>query len=108
MAHFTCQAIGIPIPKISWYFNGAPVEKSFTIKYIISEMSFTHATRSSTLTIMNVDQSDIGTYTCDAVNFVDAANSSGVLTVDCKFCVLKLHCELIFYARALLCVLFFV
>ena len=86
-ATFTCQSAGIPIPKISWYFNGAPVEKSFTIKYMISEVSLNHATKTSTLTIMNVESSDIGIYTCYAVNFVNTVNSSGVLTVDGKFCI---------------------
>ena len=59
---------------------------SNTVKYMISEMSLNHATKSSTLAVMNVESSDIGTYTCDAVNVVTASNSSGVLTVNGKCC----------------------
>jgi len=85
-AYFTCQSTGQPIPKITWYFHGAPVEISNIVKYMISEMSLNHATISSTLTIIAVESTDIGTYTCDAVNVVATRNSSGMLTVDGKCC----------------------
>jgi len=86
-AYFTCQSTGQPIPKISWYFHDAPVEISNTVKYMISEMSLNHATKSSTLTIIAVESSDIGTYTCDAVNIVATRNSSGTLNINGMCCL---------------------
>jgi len=83
-ALFTFQATGTPIPNISWYFNGAPVEEMKQNKYIISEISFNPTTKNSTLKIINVELFDIGTYTCDAANPVNSRVSSGVLTVNGK------------------------
>ena len=81
-ASFTCQATGEPVPTISWYFNGAPVDEANTMKYTISMMSLNTTTINSTLTIMNVQSSDVGTYTCNATNVVSTDTSSGVLTVN--------------------------
>lgn len=83
-ALFTCQATGTPAPKISWYFNGAPVDKANPMKYMISEMSFNPITTSTMLTVINAEVSDIGTYTCSATNIVSSYTSSGVLTVNGK------------------------
>jgi len=85
-ALFTCQATGNPIPNISWYFNGVPVKKDNATKYniMISEMSLNSIAKSSTLTIMNVQSPDIGTYTCEAINFASTDTSSGVLTIKGK------------------------
>ena len=82
IASFTCQATGNPLPTITWYFNGAPVDEANTMKYTISMMSLNTTTISSTLTIMNVQSSDVGTYTCNATNVVSSDNSSGLLTVN--------------------------
>ena len=81
-ASSTCQATGEPLPTINWYFNGAPVDEANTMKYTISMMSLNTTTISSTLTIMNVQSSDVGTYTCNATNVVSSDTSSGVLTVN--------------------------
>ena len=75
-ASFTCQATGEPVPTISWYFNGAPVDEANTMSVNTS------TTISSTLTIMSVESSDVGTYTCNATNVVSSDTSSGVLTVN--------------------------
>ena len=83
-AFFTCQATGTPIPKISWYFNGVPVEKTNTVKYLISELSLNPTTKNSTLKILDADSSDIGTYTCNASNILSSDTSSGMLAVDGK------------------------
>ena len=82
IASFTCQATGEAIPTIIWYFIGALVDEHNTMKYTISMMSLNTTTNSSTLTIMNVQSSDVGTYTCDATNVVSNDTSSGVLTVN--------------------------
>jgi len=81
-ASFTCQATGEPVPTINWYFNGVPVKETNTIKYTISMMSFNTTTICNTLTIMNVESSDVGTYTCNATNVISTDISSGVLTVN--------------------------
>jgi len=79
---FTCQATGESVPAISWYFNSVPVNETNTMKYIISMLSLNTTTINNTLTIMNVESSDVGTYTCNATNVVSSDTSSGVLTVN--------------------------
>jgi len=91
-AFFTCQATGAPIPKISWYFNGAPLETTNTVKYMISEMSLNPATKNNTLKIIDVDSSDIGKYTCNATNVVSSDTSSGILAVSGEFVSQLLKC----------------
>ena len=81
-ASFTCQVTSEPVPTITWYFNGAPVNETNTMKYTISMMSLNTTTINNTLIIMNVQSSDVGTYTCNATNVVSSDTSSGVLTVN--------------------------
>ena len=85
IASFTCQATGEPVPTISWYFNDAPVYVTRTMKYTTSIMSLNSTTISNTLTIMSVESSDVGTYTCNATNPVSSDTSSGILTVNGEF-----------------------
>ena len=88
---FTCQAIGEPVPNISWYFNGALVQNN-TIKYMISsELELCNAAINSTLTISNMDISDIGIYTCNATNVVSTDTSSGTLTSNGKLHIVNIH-----------------
>ena len=77
---FTCQATGEPVPTISWYFNGTLLTDGAT--HTISETSVNITTINSTLTIMSVESSDVGTYTCNATNVVSSDTSSGVLTIN--------------------------
>ena len=79
-ASFTCQATGEPVPTISWYFNSALLVNG--ARHTISETSVNTTTINSTLTIMSVESSDVGTYTCDATNVISSDTSSGVLTVN--------------------------
>ena len=79
-AFFTCQATGEPVPTISWYFNGTLLAYGAT--HTISETSVNTTTINSILTIMSVQSSDVGTYTCNATNVVSSDTSSGVLTVN--------------------------
>ena len=79
-ASFTCQSAGRPVPTISWYYNGALLVNG--TEYMISEMSLDTTTISNALTIMSVESSDVGTYTCNATNVVFSDTSSGVLTVN--------------------------
>ena len=89
---FNCQATGEPVPTISWYFNGVPVNVTNTMKYTTSMMSLNTTTISNTLTIMSVQSSDVGTYTCNATNVVSSDTSSGILTVNGKFLTLVFQC----------------
>ena len=79
-AFFTCQVTGEPIPNIIWYFNDVPIIN--VNKYDISQSPINATTLSSILMIMNVQSSDVGTYTCNATNVVSSDTSSGVLTVN--------------------------
>ena len=79
---FTCQATGEPVATISWYFNDVLVDLANTTKYTVSVSSLNVTTNSSTLTIMSVQSSDVGTYTCNATNVVSSDTSSGILTVN--------------------------
>ena len=80
---FVCQATGEPVPTISWYFNGAPVNNDTDVnKYNIMEMEVNTTTINTTLTVINVESSDVGTYTCNATNVISSDTSSGVLTVN--------------------------
>ena len=88
-ASLTCQATGEPVPTISWYFNGALLADGAT--HTISETSVNTTTINSTLTIMSVESSDVGTYTCNATNVVSSDTSSGVLTVNGELLILVLH-----------------
>ena len=80
---FSCEAIGEPVPNISWYFNGKLIDVSNASKYIISNSS-NGTMIISLLTIMNTQSSDVGRYTCFAENFIGNDRSSGVLTVNGK------------------------
>ena len=81
-ASFTCQATGEPVPIISWYFNSALLANG--TKYTVLEASINSnpVTVSSTLTIVSVKSSDVGTYTCNATNVASTDTSFGVLTVN--------------------------
>ena len=80
---FSCQAIGEPVPNISWYFNSVIINVSNASKYIISDSS-NGTMVISLLTIINTQSSDVGKYTCFAENIIGSEQSSGVLTVNSK------------------------
>ena len=81
---FSCQAIGEPVPIINWYFNGVMMNISDTNKYNMSSL-MNGTTVTSSLTVMNTQSSDVGTYTCSAKNIIGNNQSSGVLTVNGKY-----------------------
>jgi len=59
------------------------VDSTNTAKYQITSSSVNSTTTGSTLVIMNVEPSDVGTYTCNAVNAISNSDVSfGVLTVN--------------------------
>ena len=86
-AAFLCHATGIPIPSVQWSFNGVQLQTS-PDKYIVSSsIQMDKNSIVNTLIIFNIQSSDVGTYTCNASNFVDFDVSSGVLTVNGQYCM---------------------
>ena len=83
---FHCEATGEPVPIIEWYFNDEMINVS-DASYNVSE-SLNGTVIQSLLSIENVQSFDVGTYTCNAENFIGIDRSSGILTV---------NGELIFY-----------
>ena len=84
---FVCQAIGVPVPYIRWYFNGDMVNLSDSSKYNSSSMYLNESIIESTLNIINAESSDIGRYTCEANNIIGNISSSGLLIVNGMFCI---------------------
>ena len=83
---FLCQAVGEPVPDISWYFNGVMINVSDnSSKYMIMSRSLNITTTENTLTVYNVTSSDVGTYTCNSSNIIGSVTSSGILTVTGKY-----------------------
>ena len=83
---FLCQAVGEPVPDISWYFSDVIINVSDnSSKYMIMSRSLNITTTENTLTVYNVTSSDVGTYTCNSSNIIGNATSSGILTVTSKF-----------------------
>ena len=89
-ASFSCQADGEPLPSISWYFNGAPLNESNTAKYMITGRQMLNYS-TDTLTILSVESSDVGTYTCNATNLISSDTSSGILTINGELLLLMLY-----------------
>ena len=79
---FVCQAIGVPVPYIGWYFNGVMVNFSDGSKYYKSSIYLNESIIESTLNILNPEASDVGVYTCEAENIIGTNQSSGVLTIN--------------------------
>ena len=89
IASFTCQADGEPLPIISWYFNDALLDQAKTSKHTFTDRQLETSVQ-NILRIMNVNSSDVGTYTCNATNVVSTDSSSGVLTVNGELLFVKL------------------
>ena len=85
---FLCQAVGEPVPYISWYFNDVMINVSDnSSKYMIVSRSLNITTTENTLTVYNVTSSDVGTYTCNASNFIRSVTSSGIFTVTSEYSI---------------------
>ena len=77
IVNFTCQAIGEPVPIISWYFSGVMIDVSDTSKYRIESRSINTTTAENTLTVYNATETDVGAYTCNATNFIGSDSTHG-------------------------------
>ena len=82
---FFCQAVGEPVPDISWFFNDIMINVSDnSSKYITMSRSLNITTTENTLTVYNVTSADVGTYTCNASTIIGSISDSGILTVTSK------------------------
>ena len=85
---FNCQAIGEPLPHITWQFNDIMINVSDATKYTVSD-TLNETVVISSFTIINTQSSDVGTYTCFAENIIGSDRRSAVLTINgkwaCKF-----------------------
>ena len=82
LANFSCQAVGEPVPDISWFFNGVIINVSDnSSKYMIVSRSLNITTTENTLTVYNVTSSDVGVYTCTATNIIGSDTSNNGMYV---------------------------
>ena len=87
---FLCQAVGEPVPDISWYFNGVMINVSDnSSKYMIMSRSLNITTTNNTLTVYNVTSSDVGVYTCNATNIIGSDTNNGEKYIYLHACYLK-------------------
>ena len=95
-----CNAEGLPLPNITWFKNGSPVEETETV--VIRETKG-NRNRNSTLTLYGVDHTADGRYYCTASNFlfVFFINTSPVtsIVVHCEFSVTN-NCQCIALNRS--------
>ena len=66
-ASFTCTVDSYPPSTITWLHNGAEVQAA-SPRVTISTVQVDNRTQESTLTGLNTNAEDTGTYTCSAVN----------------------------------------
>ena len=85
---FRCEAVGEPVPTISWKINCEELNDS---KYNIST-SVNGSSVVSSLAIQNAQSSDVGIYTCNANNVIHK-NEFAILTANSKYlCCMYLFC----------------
>ncbi|XP_075221688.1 proteoglycan-like sulfated glycoprotein papilin isoform X2 [Lycorma delicatula] len=100
-----CDVDGYPVPHVTWYKDGKPIEISEKV----------HITESSRLMIIQANSSDSGMYRCHASNAYSSADSSVSISVEgvyvhpnctdnpffanCNLIVKAQYCTHIYYAR---------
>ena len=75
-ATLSCNAIGNPVPTISWTKDGSVITRSSRINFSADKRQ---------LTVTNMSRADSGEYLCVAKNSLGSDTSSGIkLDVQCK------------------------
>lgn len=69
------RVTGSPRPDIKWFKDGRQIYADSRVKLSVEELSSTYS-----LTIHDVNENDLGTYTVEAFNIVGRETSNGVLT----------------------------
>lgn len=72
MATFTCEASGYPVPEIKWFMKDKEVERLDIRVKVITKIG---------LQINEVEETDSGTVTCMAENFLGKVNATAELNV---------------------------
>ena len=80
-ATFECLVRSTRRPHITWHFKNKTLNNYDQSKYIISSPL---SSLRSTLIILDVKSSDVGTYICNATNAAGSATSAGNLAVHSK------------------------
>ena len=80
-ATFECLVHGTHRPHITWHFKNKTLNNYDQSKYIVSSPL---SSLRSTLIILDVKSSDVGTYICNATNAAGSTISAGNLAVHCK------------------------
>lgn len=78
-ASFECKVVGEPAPKVQWYKDGKTISQDTQHK-IEALAGGVHK-----LIVKKATQSDLGDYTCEAVNIVGTAETKAQLTIISKF-----------------------
>ncbi|KAL1506749.1 hypothetical protein ABEB36_006052 [Hypothenemus hampei] len=66
---FGCHVIGDPEPKVSWLFEGHPINHT----WLVIEAEEGVLDKWANITVYNVSEVDVGLYTCEARNILDVA-----------------------------------
>ena len=82
---FVCAAVAYPPPVFVFSFNGARIVSNSSKHTLV-----TNSTQ-GTLTVLNLQTSDEGTYTCSASNRYGNVSSAAVLSVQGTFAHFALH-----------------
>jgi len=69
------RVTGSPRPDVKWFKDGRQIYADSRVKLSVEELSSTYS-----LTIHDVNENDLGTYTVEAFNIVGRETSTGVLT----------------------------
>ena len=72
---FVCAAVADPFPRFTFRFNGERIASNSSKHTLV-----TNSTR-GTLTVLNLQGSDEGTYSCSVSNRYGSVSTAGVLTV---------------------------
>ena len=78
---FRCQSSYSVNTTVTWKFNGSDIDISNVSKYRIMKTLISETVVESILMIMSAALSDVGMYTCVALNEAGNHTSSGVLRV---------------------------
>ena len=78
--NITCRVDSFPSSNITWYLDERVVNATYVIEEFLDDI-----TQESTVTISSIAPTDIGTYRCEAVNYVSGTNMNTTLTVESKY-----------------------
>ena len=90
-ATLTCKVKGEPVPEITWYYDGQPIQTDEIYKVVPGEEE-----GESTLQIPEIFPEDAGAYTVKATNEAGEIESTAVVTVTGKYGLQSIYGQKIF------------